>query len=42
MVDEINILTDLDDLLESTKILAEIINPQFFPSEPNIKRWIPF
>ena len=30
------------DLLESTKILAEIINPQIFPSEPNIKRWIPF
>tara|TARA_B100000963_G_C22548698_1_gene635698 strand:+ start:405 stop:1301 length:897 start_codon:yes stop_codon:yes gene_type:complete len=29
------------DLLESIRILAEIINPDIFPSKPNIKRWIP-
>ena len=28
------------DLLESTRILAEIIHPDFFPAKQNIKRWI--
>ena len=28
------------DLLESTKILAEIINPEIFPAKQNIKRWV--
>ena len=28
------------DLLESTKILAEIIHPDIFPSKQNLKRWI--
>ena len=28
------------DLLESTRILAEIIHPDIFPAEQNIKRWI--
>ena len=28
------------DLLESTMILAEIIHPEIFPAEQNIKRWI--
>ena len=30
------------DLLESTKILAEIIHPDIFPAKQNIKRWISF
>ena len=28
------------DLLESTRILAEIIHPDIFPAKQNIKRWI--
>ena len=28
------------DLLESTKILAEIIHPEIFPAKQNIKRWV--
>jgi iron complex transport system substrate-binding protein len=28
------------DLLESTRILAEIIHPDIFPAEQNIKRWV--
>lgn len=28
------------DLLESTKILAEIIHPDIFPAKQNMKRWI--
>ncbi len=30
------------DLLESTKILAEIIQPDIFPAEQNTKRWVSF
>ena len=29
------------DLLESTRILAEIIHPEIFPAKQNIKRWVP-
>ncbi|MFL2661906.1 MAG: ABC transporter substrate-binding protein [Alphaproteobacteria bacterium] len=28
------------DLLESTRILAEIIHPEIFPAKENIKRWV--
>ena len=28
------------DLLESTKILSEIIHPEIFPAKQNIKRWV--
>tara|TARA_X000000950_G_scaffold285684_1_gene392261 strand:- start:1410 stop:2306 length:897 start_codon:yes stop_codon:yes gene_type:complete len=28
------------DLLESTRILAEIIHPKIFPAKQNIKRWV--
>ena len=28
------------DLLESTRILAEIIHPDIFPAKQNIERWI--
>ena len=28
------------DLLESTRILAEIIHPNIFPAKENIKRWV--
>ena len=28
------------DLIESTRILAEIIHPDIFPAKQNIKRWV--
>ena len=28
------------DLLESTRILAEIIHPDIFPAKQSIKRWV--
>ena len=28
------------DLLESTRILAEIIHPDIFPAKQNIERWV--